>query len=146
MTDLCEKCEMRRVVSKCCDVSLCHICIAKHECKTTTFTNNHLVIVEDRIEQLRGLCNFLTDENKQLKIDNRVLYGENQNLTLQLVNLKEQLAIQATTKNSARSDNLHIEEPEPVVQVKATTQVETKPTVEVKPTRTSTLRTKKKGT
>lgn len=138
MTDLCESCEMRKVISKCCDVNLCHICIGKHECKTTTFTDTHLTYVEDRIEQLRGLCNYLTDENKQLKIDNRVLYEENQTLTLQLVNLKEQLAI------PTRPDNLHVEEVEPVVQ--QVKQTEAKPTVEVKPTRTSTLRTKKKGT
>jgi regulator of replication initiation timing len=136
MTDLCEKCEMRRVVSKCCDVNLCHICITKHECNTTTFTNTQLVIVEDRIEQLRGLCNFLTDENKQLKLDNRALYGENQTLTLQLVNLREQLALNTT---HTRADNLCVEEPAPKQHSENKTQIE------VKPTRASTLRTKKKG-
>ena len=105
MCSLCEKCESLPPVQQCCGIGMCHLCIKKHKCPAIPCLpivgqSNNSKHMDDLIEQykrrnesLSALVTMYMNDLERQKEENKKLYEENQELIMQVDDLRQQLVL-----------------------------------------------------
>ena len=122
MSSLCSVCEALPKVKECCDTPLCHLCINKHKCKNSLTDVNLMMYnklvdnYELKLESIHQLYEMLMNENKKLKEEVERLYAENQQLILEIADLKEQTAMVVETDLKKKEQDMPLAPPKLIRQ------------------------------